>query len=425
MATDPGWSRHRENLATQASFVRSYSPLTAALLDRAVSWFADPDRAGEALGNPRGVHETCERFAALLDADGADGGEAGWINDLDPALRVNATLHWYVLRDDPRVAELRPYYKTVAEGEGPGARDPKDDAFGAHLLEAVTALGAELFEQAANWRVINNETSRGLVWLLPAVVLGVEAAHLVEAGCSAGLNLYAEQRRYDLAWSARERLKIGRSTRDQFLTLCKGPTPGQLGDYADLDRMGPEILTRVGGDPAPFDLEQPGADARLEASVWGDQRRRLDRLREAIDVHERAEADGLAKASIRGLDFPADVLEFFEAAIPANPEAPVICYNTYVTAYLSDVHQRAAARDIRHFARRWSMRHKLPWMWVRFEPPRSGQSSGPHPGWCRWDVELFDGPRSQTITLGWAHPHLVRAEFSDGLLELRALSERR
>ena len=423
MAKNPAWSRHRQNLAMQASMVRGYSQLTAALLNQAVSWFDDPEAAGKALGDPEGVNLACDRLAALLDADQADGGETGWINDLDPALRLNAALHWYVLEDDPRVADLRPYYKTVSEGDGPEARDPREDQFGRDLLRAVTALGEELFERAGNWQAISNETSRGLAWLLPAVVLQVEAAHLIEFGCSAGLNLYAEQRRYDLAWGARSRLRLGRAKRDQFLILCSGPTPGVLDDYDDAARSGPEIVSRVGGDPNPFDLGQPDADTHLEASVWGDHRRRLDRMREALDVHERAEANGLAKAQVRGFSLPHDVPEFLSAAVPANPEAPVISYNTYATAYLSDVNQRAAARDIRAYARSWSLRNKLPWMWVRFEPARAGQHVAPHSGWCRWVVELFNGSWTTKITLGWAHPYLVRAEFGPGLQELRDLRE--
>lgn len=426
MASTSDWSRHRQNLAVQASLVRGYSALTAALLDAAVTWLGDPEAAGHPLGDVEGVRLACERIATLLDADQADGGETGWINDLDPALRLNAVLHWFVLQDDPRVAELRPYYKTVAEGEGPGAKDPRDHDFAAHLLRAVTALGSDLFELAAGWRVITNESSRGLAWLLPAVLLEVEAAHLIEFGCNAGLNLYAEQRRFDLAWSAQERLRIGKGKRDQFLILCRGEQPEGLGEFTKAMRVGPEILSRVGGDSSPFNLDVEGADARLEASVWGDQRRRLDRLREAIDIHERARTDeSLARARVEGLSLPDEVQDFLAAAIPAQPEAPVITYNTYVTAYLSDVDQRACARSIRDFAKEWSMRHKLPWMWVRFEPSRPGQAPAPHAGWCRWVVELFDGPHNQRIDLGWAHPYLVRAEFGPGLRELRSLADRK
>lgn len=423
MSRDPAWERHRSSLAVQAGFVRSYSPLTAALLDQAVEWLADPAARGQELGDPAAVMEICERLVALLTEDDEDGIDTGWIDDLQPALRLNAALHWYVLADDPRVTDLRPYYATVV-GDPGVARKPTDPEFPSRLLRAVKALGAELFERTRNWRVVTNETSRGIAWLLPAALVNAEAVHLVELGCSAGLNLYAEQRSYSLAWTASKRLRLGRARDEQFLTLCSGPLPGPLDGFTDVERNGPEVLTRVGGDVNAAAIAQPETRRRLEACIWGDQRRRLDRLREGMELHSHASELGLVPAEVRQLELPGELPEFLRAAIPSVPQAPVITYNTYATAYLSDVNQRAVAREIRQFARTWSLSHKLPWMWVRFEPARAGKTA-PHPGWCLWIVELFSGSKHKTIELGWAHPHLIRAEFGPGLVELRNLRDRR
>lgn len=422
MPKDSAWERHRSSLAVQAGFVRAYSPLTAALLEAAVEWLGDPDRHGAALGDVRAVHEIGERLVALLDGGGSGDVDIGWIDDLQPSLRLNACLHWYVLQGDPRVAELRPYYATVTEAH-PGHRKPTDEEFRVHLFAAAKALGPELFERARNWQVVTNETSRGIAWLLPAVLLAAEAVHLVELGCSAGLNLYAEQRRYDLAWTSSKRLRVGRATDDQFLTVCEGPMP-QLEGFTDVELRGPEVLSRVGGDAHPEQLEHPDFASHLEACVWGDQRRRLDRLREGMDIHARARELGLQPARIRSLDLSSNVTEFLRDAVPSHPVAPVVAYNTYATAYLSDVEQRAVARDMRETARAWALQHQLPWMWVRFEPARSGRTA-PHPGWCLWQVELFSRGKHKSIELGWAHPHLVRAEFGPGLVDLRELRNRR
>ncbi|HLT36444.1 MAG TPA: DUF2332 family protein [Enhygromyxa sp.] len=424
MSKDPAWERHRSSLAVQAGFVRSYSPLTAALLDQAVDWLADPDARGRELGDPAAVTEICERLVALLTEDDVEGIDTGWIDDLQPALRLNACLHAYVLDGDHRVVELRPYFATVAEGQGPDARKPTDEEFAGRLLRALAALGPELFECARSWRALTNETSRGLAWLLPAALVAAEEVHLVELGCSAGLNLYAEQRSYNLAWSASKRLRLGRARDEQFLTLCSGPTPGSLDAFTDAERNGPEVLTRVGGDLNAEELARPESRRKLEAGVWGDQRRRLDRLREGMELHSRAAELDLTPAEVRQLELPGELPEFLAAAIPSHPQAPVITYNTCVTAYLSDVNQRAVVRELRGFARSWSLRHKQPWMWVRFEPARAGKTA-PHPGWCSWIVELFSGPKHKTIELGWAHPHLIRAEFGPGLVELRNLRDRR
>ncbi|KIG17112.1 hypothetical protein DB30_03709 [Enhygromyxa salina] len=436
MLKDPAWERHRSSLAAQAGFVRSYSPVTAALLEQAVTWLADPEGRGRELGDPNAVREICERLVALLTEDDIEGVDTGWIDDLQPALRLNAALHWYVLRDDPRVAELRPYFATVAEGQGPDARKPTDDEFPQRLLNAVSALGAELFERTRTWQVVANETSRGIAWLLPAVLLSAEAVHLVELGCSAGLNLYAEQRRYDLAWTASKRLRLGRSEDDEFLTVCGGEQP-VLEEFTAAELRGPEVLSRVGGDTRRGELDGAEFDGRLEACIWGNQRRRLDLLRQGMAIHRRAIEQAVAQslgastgaktllpAKILPVELPSDVSEFLAKAVPTHPEVPVIAYNTCVTAYFSDVDQRAYARDMRSFARSWSLRHKLPWMWVRFEPARAGKDA-PHPGWCLWVVELFSGSKHKSIELGWAHPHLIRAEFGPGLSELRDLRDRR
>jgi hypothetical protein len=424
MTSDPAWERHRSSLAVQAGFVRSYSPLTAALLGQAVEWLTDPEARGRELGDPAAVMELCERLVALLAEDDEDGIDTGWIDDLQPALRLNACLHWYVLEDDPRVVDLRPYFATVTEGQGASARKPTDSEFPRRLLQAVKALGPELFERARDWRVMTNETSRGLAWLLPAVLVAAEEVHLVELGSSAGLNLYAEQRSYSLAWTASNRLRLGRARDEQFLTLSSGPTPGSLDDFTEGERNGPEVLTRVGGDLHAEAVARPETRRNLEACVWGDQRRRLDRLREGMEVHSRATELGLVPAEIRQLELPGELPEFLRAAIPTHPQAPAIAYNTCATAYLSDVNQRAVAREMRSFARTWSLTHKLPWMWVRFEPARAGKTAL-HPGWCLWIVELFSGSKHKTIELGWAHPHLIRAEFGPGLVELRNLRDRR
>jgi hypothetical protein len=429
MPKRPAWERHRSSLAVQAGLVRAYSPLTAALLEAAVEWLDDPDGQGAALGDVAAVYEIGERLVELLDSAGAWGAggiDIGWIDDLQPSLRLNACLHWYVLQGDPRVDELRPYYATVSEPH----RKPTDDEFRIRLFAVAKALGPELFERARNWQVVTNETSRGICWLLPAVLLAAEAVHLVELSCSAGLNLYAEQRHYDLAWTKRKRLRVGRAADDQFLTVCEGAMP-DLDGFSEAERRGPEVLSRVGGDAHPEELERPEFNSHLEACVWGDQRRRLDRLREGMAVHARALAerargarDSLEPAQIRPLDLAANLVEFLRDAVPDHPVAPVIAYNSFATAYLSDVEERAVASNLREHAHRWALQHRLPWMWVRFEPARAG-TTAPHPGWCTWQVELFSRGKHKSIDLGWAHPHLVRAEFGPGLIELRELRNRR
>src|SRR5690606_7423077 len=104
-----------------------------------------------------------------------------------------------------------------------------------------------------------------------------------------------------------------------FLTLCSGPTPGSLDAFTDAERNGPEVLTRVGGDINAELLARPESRRNLEAGVWGDQRRRLDRLREGMELHRRAtelrdaragSAGGLVPAEVRQLELPGELPEF-------------------------------------------------------------------------------------------------------------------
>ena len=61
MPKEPAWERHRSSLATQAGFVKSYSPLIAALLERAVEWL-------HALGESLQASEKSKEKADVLHA---------------------------------------------------------------------------------------------------------------------------------------------------------------------------------------------------------------------------------------------------------------------------------------------------------------------------------------------------------------------
>lgn len=408
-------SRHRLALQTPAAFARDTSPLTGAMLDALVDWLADPPARGEAIGRRDEVIAICERAIAFLERGR---NEQGWVSDIHGPRNLAAALHHAVLEGAPEVRELREYYATVG-----GDRDPTGDDFRLALADAVTAFGDRLFESALAWNTQLNETSRGLAWLLPACVLGSDAVALIEIGASAGLNLYAERRAFDIVWDGDEAsvVRLGRGPAKQFTVRASGP---RFGGVSAADRRGPEVISRVGGGIHLADPRRLEDQNRLAACVWGDQKARLDRLREAFEVDRsvRAEPEG-RPAQLRKMRLPEDLPEFLAAAAPRRALAPVICVNTYVTAFLRDVEHRAVERITSDFARRWSLQHGFPWMWVRFEPTRRGEAPPPRRGYCRWVVELWDGNHHKRIELGWAHPHLHRVMFGDGLLELQSLGD--
>lgn len=392
----------------QANFARGYSPLYSTMLDLIAAWLRDPAAAAERIGEPE-LADVCRSLSEFITRD-------DWTNELEPTLRLGACLHAFVLDEDDRVSSIRPYYRTV-DGEA----DPTDGEFEAALGRAIVALGSDLFDEANEWRVRTNETSRGIAWLLPACLVGAEAAYLIELGSSAGLNLYAEQRSFKLEWEDGTTVRLGRADTEQFRVKVDGQ---KLPALPDGWTTGPEVLGRVGSDAEPVDAAEPATARVLSACVWGDQQRRLRRMREGFEVHAKALAGEIQPvAQVREASLPDDLITFLEQALPRNPEAPVITFNTYVTAYLNDVDHRAVERRISTMARAWSLQHHLPWMWVRFEPARSGDPPGPEPGWCRWRVDLWEGARHHRIELGWAHPHLVRAKLGSGLLALAELRD--
>lgn len=394
-AAAAGHSEWVASITRQAAFTRGYSPLYAAILDALAGWLRGVD------GDP--ATAVRRRFVAFA------AGQA-WDNDLEPILKLAAALHSFVLAGDPRVARLRPYYLTVTDGAE--AREI-GASFAEELRDALDELGDDLVGAARAWVIQTNETARGVVWLLPAALLQIEAMHLVELGASAGLNLFADLRRFDLRWPD-VNVTLGQAEALQFETICEGAHPGTLGMRA------PEVLTRIGADARVVDLDAPGAETQLAACVWGDQPLRMQRLQEALALRRKFQGTAQAARVVRAR-LPEELEEFLGKAIPTQPLAPVVLFDTYVTAYFNDVDHGALVRGVEAFARSWTLRHRLPWLWVRFEPPRVGEPVAPHVGWCRWWVEAWTQGRRRRIELGWAHPHCVRAVFGPGLAELIAL----
>lgn len=398
---DPSSRTHAwaASIARQASFSRGYSPLYAAILDCLAGWLRESE------GRDARVSLLRQRFWTFVSS-------RTWDNELEPILKLAATLHSHVLRGDPRVAGLRPYYRTVT----PDGPTPDEPAFAGELLTALDRLGEDLLASAHGWEIQTNETARGVLWLVPAALLQIEAAYLVELGASAGLNLLADHRGFSLRWAEGPHIKLGLAEPAQFEIACEGPFDG-LGQGV---LAPPEILGRVGADARLIDLDAPAAETQLAACIWGDQPQRMQRLQEALELRRRFRGTAQAPRLVRA-NLPDEVEEFLRTAVPTQPVAPVILFDTYVTAYFNDVDHRALLRAVEAFARSWTLRHKLPWLWVRFEPPRAGEPAAPQVGWCRWWVEVWTQDGRRSIELGWGHPHCVRLVFGPGISELAGL----
>ncbi len=414
MDMDPSASSRTQawaaSIARQASFSRGYSPLYAAILDCLAGWLRESEDGRDAR-----VGLLRQRFWTFVSSQ-------VWDNDLEPILKLAATLHSAVLRGDSRVAGLRPYYRTVT----PDGPMPDEPGFAGELLTALDRLGEELLAHAHRWEIQTNETARGVLWLVPAALLQIEAAYLVELGASAGLNLLADHRGFSLRWPEGPQVKLGHAEPAQFEIACEGAvaalSAGLSEGASDSSCVvaPPEILGRVGADARLIDLDAPAAETELAACIWGDQPQRMQRLQEALELRRSFRGTPQAPRLMQA-NLPDEAEEFLRAAVPAQPVAPVILFDTYVTAYFNDVDHRALVRAVEAFARSWTLRHKLPWLWVRFEPPRAGEPAAPQVGWCRWWVEVWTQKGRHTIELGWGHPHCVRLVFGPGVSELARL----
>ena len=144
-----------------------------------------------------------------------------------------------------------------------------------------------------------NEVGR-LATLLPAFAQAVPTGPvaLIEAGASAGLNLFPE--RWGYAWIDTGR--PGRARRAAVPAL-RGDRPGTAARHAL-----PEVAWRGGVDLNPLDVTDPEATAWLENLVWPEEEDRRERLRHAVGrrggpaaAGPGRPARGAARARGRGL----------------------------------------------------------------------------------------------------------------------------
>ena len=160
-----------------------------------------------------------------------------------------------------------------------------------------------------------NEVGR-LATLLPAFSQAVPAGPvaLIEAGASAGLNLFPD--RWGYAWS----------TPDGVVELGAAPyLPCEVTGPAPLPSRLPEISWRGGIDLNPLDVTDPEAMRWLEILVWPEGDDRRERLRQAVSV-----AAEQPPRLVRG-----DLVDELPALVEeASAHGPVVVFHSAVAAYL-------------------------------------------------------------------------------------------
>lgn len=367
----------------QEEFTAGYSPLYARLFGLVAGWLESPVAAEDPL------------VSWLIDAGHNR-------RSLDVTLLLAAGLHRDVLAGEEAAVDLAQYFPTVG-----GERSLDDPGFEGALREAILSRWSRLKSFIQEATVQTNETGRGLCWLLPVLLAGWERVHLVDLGASAGLNLLAGRRAYRLveAGTGNHLLDIGRGQPVQFVTECRGNL-APLKNYRA--RTLPQIVGRTGCDLAPFPLSSREDELTLTSFVWGDQVARVQRLREGIEAfHQVEESD--APVKLHQVDLPDELNRFLQQQMPAEPDAPVVLYNTWMTSYLHDKGQ-----SMMYHVDQWAAWQKRPVLWLQWEPPQDG-SQPPENGWCAWTADLWQTGQHHHWRLGWAHPHGGQVEFGQGL----------
>jgi hypothetical protein len=369
----------------QEAFSRDYSPLYRALFEQLVDWM---------------TAESAEQDSLVQWLV-----EAGQVRQtLDVTLLLAAGIHKDVLAGIPQAAGLAEYFPSV------GGKREVDGEFEKALREAIEGRKESLaaFIQTAN--VQTNETARGLCWLLPLQAMPWERVCLVDLGASAGLNLLAEKRAFRLveAGTVQALLDLGQAEPVQFVSRCRGNLE-PLSAYQGIEI--PEIVGRIGCDLLPFSLETAEGEQTLMSYVWGDQVNRLERLREGIMAFRENQAavePGSGQIVLHPVNLPGGLGAFLEEAVPAD-ETPVVIYNTFMTAYLSD-----KGASFREKIGRWAAGCSQPVLWLQWEPVRDADiepPDGPEYGWCGWTADLWQGQRHQRCFLAWVHPHGTEIQF--------------
>ncbi len=372
-----------EQFRNQQTFATEYSPLYAFIFGTVAGWLEHNGRDPLVVWL---VETTAERPA------------------FDVTLLLMAGLHRLVLAGDVAASELAFAYAT-AGGSFPSSSSGQSRLADA-LYDMIMARQSVLSEFLQNGRVQTNETARGLVWLLPALWTGWREMHLVELGASAGLNLVAEQRGYlltSMPGGEGPSLDLGGGD-PQFLTRFAG-TAAWLGDpHPPL----PYIVSRTGGDLAPFPLDTAEDEIALASYVWGDQPERLSRLWEGIAAY-RQTRETAAPVRVRELDLTTDLTSFLQSAVPHHSSVPTLIYNTTVSVYLSDrgraMHSEIAA---------WAERQSGPVLWAQWEVPLDETDRPPENGWMRWTVDLWEAREHHHWPIAWIHPHGTQMRWEPG-----------
>jgi len=244
--------------------------------------------------------------------------------------------------------------------------------------------------------VVNRPTdmpASEMVRLQPPVVRGNDLrlyiggpVQLIEVGASAGLNLLCDRYRLDYGTAG----TTGPSD-SPVRVDCR-----VLGGMPPIADRAPHLVTCVGLDREPIDLDDADSARWLLACVWPDTGR-MERTAAAIAL-----ARTLQPEVVRG-DAVRDVV----ALLDDVPDGTVACVTTtWAFAYLARDQRDAFVEQLAQAS------VKRPIAWISGEGPgvvdvfAAGEPPGHDPMMPSvLGAVLFDGGRREATMLAWVHPH--------------------
>jgi hypothetical protein len=323
-----------------------------------------------------------------------------------------AGLHEAVLAKYSEAAELAQFYPTAG-----GLRPLSDPALPAILDSTILNLKPHLAHVIQTANVQTNETGRGSAWLLPLAFTHWEKVDLVDLGASAGLNLVAEQRRFDFVAkeTGEQLLSLGTAAEEQM----RIETSGELEPLGQLNRAYqlPRITARDGIDLLPFPIDSEADATRLTSYVWADQPERVERLSQALAIYQNV-LKSAAPVQLAKVRLPGELPAFLDR-LPSQTQTPILIYNTYITQYFKE--ERSQLDEA---IQAWASSQSRPVLWVQWEPHADWQQqeeakqkamTSEEYGWCAWTADLWQDGRHIQFHLGWVHPHGLQARFLPGL----------
>jgi hypothetical protein len=305
-----------------------------------------------------------------------------------PHLPVNvllASVHHLLLEGADH--ELATNYRSVCERRGLTFREAADDAITGAFAAFCHEFRDEIAQRCAVRATQTNEVGRCAALRAALASLGAgEPVGLLDAGCSAGLNLLVDAYGCDY---------------DGVLAGPRGATLvlrcSLAGSVPPLEL--PRLATRVGIDTSPVEVADHDAVSWLLACLWPDDLERFERLEQAVALAMSRRTELVLR---RG-----DMVDDLADAAAAVDAPRLVVVNSWSASYLQVERRREFVEAVVAIAA------TRPTVWISLEFPTVARDLGVlssaeslrHPGASVVCVTRFDDAAPDSRLVAETHPH--------------------